>query len=283
MKLPIALMLALALVSTALRAGESHVIIPSLEKYDSFKAKDIQMVVRATGGNKGPIAELGRTLTCHLDVSEFVRGRKGKTHFSTVTHNGGKPTPLALAKGSGITGLEEVLHGYRAGADLAIVFPAHMNLGATTFKGIPEKTAVLIEIKILKIRETPAPRPTPKFPDIKDDDPRWETRESGLRILWIKKGDGAAPQFGNKVQVGWAGFVTSTQHLFDKSDSGAWLPHEKGRSFRGYEEAVSLLKVGDEVVIQVPPSLGYAQHGYAPLKIPPNAWLTLTLTLKGVK
>lgn len=266
-----------ALLGMALLAAAPFRVIPSLEKYDAEDTDRIQVAVRAEGGGDGPAAEAGRTVVGRVTVSEFTGGRKGRTHADVPE------AALPIVKGSGVPGLDRVLEGRKAGADLAIVFPARMNLGATAFKGVPERTAVLLEIRIQKVVETPpAPKPPP-FPEIAQDDPRWQEDVSGLRILWLRKGEGKAPEYGDRIQVGWTGWVAPTKRLFDGSGSGPWLPFEEGVSFAGWEAALLRMKAGDEAVVLVPPELAYGEEGYAPLEIPGGAALLLRVSLVGVR
>jgi peptidylprolyl isomerase len=135
-----------------------------------------------------------------------------------------------------------------------------------------------------------------KFDKLKD---KAEKLDSGLAILFTKKGEGAQPNRGAKVKVNYAGFLMSDGTLFDsnvveKAEANAkldklrlasnqYVPMEAdyspdARLIAGFKEGLMLMSVGDQATLFIPAHLGYGAGGYPPI-IPGNADLVFELEL----
>lgn len=106
------------------------------------------------------------------------------------------------------------------------------------------------------------------------------TTESGLQYRKIVEGTGAQPQRGNTVLVHYTGtLVDGTK--FDSSrdrDRPFSFKVGVGQVIRGWDEALSLMHVGDRWEITIPPELGYGQRGAGGV-IPPDATLIFDVEL----
>jgi peptidylprolyl isomerase len=106
------------------------------------------------------------------------------------------------------------------------------------------------------------------------------TTESGLQYRKIAEGTGAQPQRGNTVLVHYTGtLVDGTK--FDSSrdrDRPFSFKVGVGQVIRGWDEALSLMHVGDRWEITIPPELGYGQRGAGGV-IPPDATLIFDVEL----
>ena len=128
-----------------------------------------------------------------------------------------------------------------------------------------------------------------------------ETLASGLKILYLKKGDGKKPKTGQKVMVNYAGYFTDG-NLFDsnieaietqynkynpaKKQKGMYTPFpmiysQEARMIPGFREGLLLMKPGDKVRLFVPSSLGYGPEGRGNV-IPPDTDLIFDIEIVGV-
>lgn len=112
----------------------------------------------------------------------------------------------------------------------------------------------------------------------------FDSTDSGLRYKMIQKGKGTKAEKGQTVSVHYEGSLLNGQ-VFDSSykrkqpidfELGA------GQVISGWDEGISLLKVGDKARFVVPPNLGYGSAGAGGV-IPPNATLLFDVELMDVK
>ncbi|CAM9680262.1 unnamed protein product [Chrysoparadoxa australica] len=101
--------------------------------------------------------------------------------------------------------------------------------------------------------------------------------ESGLVIRTISEGSGASPTASDKVTVHYTGTLIDGS-VFDSSVArGEPTSFPLEGVIKGWTEALQLMKVGEKVVITIPPSLGYGEAGTGP--IPANATLVFEVEL----
>ncbi len=136
--------------------------------------------------------------------------------------------------------------------------------------------------------------------EIVDQKTKAEELSSGLKILFLKSGDGEKPKVGQKVLVYYAGYLTNGA-LFDSnyaevatkygvydSDHNARGGYEPmsmeyspdARLVAGFKEALLTMKVGDKIRVFIPPHLGYGAQGSGP--IPPNSDMIFDLEITGI-
>ena len=112
----------------------------------------------------------------------------------------------------------------------------------------------------------------------------FEKTESGLRYQILQKGSGAQATKGATVSVHYKGQLTDGT-VFDSSYKRK-EPIEfvlgMGQVIAGWDEGVSLLKVGDKARFVIPSNLGYGSRG-AGGAIPPDANLIFDVELVDVK
>lgn len=101
---------------------------------------------------------------------------------------------------------------------------------------------------------------------------------SGLQYEVVRSGPtGPSPRPGDLIKVHYEGALASGE-VFDSSiarGKPAIMPLED--LVPGWMEAIPLMRVGDEWVIYLPPSLGYGESGAGP--IPPNSALVFRIRL----
>lgn len=99
------------------------------------------------------------------------------------------------------------------------------------------------------------------------------TTESGVRIEFATRGVGATATPGQVVILHYVGTIGGAE--FDSSRKRG-EPYAfsigKGQAIKGFDEAFRQLRIGDKVVMVIPPELAYGDRGFPPL-IPPNATL----------
>jgi len=114
-------------------------------------------------------------------------------------------------------------------------------------------------------------------------EPGVQTLPSGLMFKVVRSGDakGMRPQLGDEVKVNYEGKLVSGK-VFDSS-------YERGQPaamplkglIPAWQEALPLMRPGDEWILYVPPKLGYGDDG-AGDTIPPGAALIFRIELLGV-
>ncbi|MEE2750539.1 MAG: FKBP-type peptidyl-prolyl cis-trans isomerase [Myxococcota bacterium] len=119
------------------------------------------------------------------------------------------------------------------------------------------------------------------IPEIDESNTR--TTETGLTIVTIAEGTGAAPAKGKNVSVHYHGWLASDGSLFDSSSKRGKpldFPVGVGMVIPGWDEGILSLKEGGKARLRIPANLGYGDRG-AGGKIPPGADLVFDVWLVG--
>lgn len=108
-----------------------------------------------------------------------------------------------------------------------------------------------------------------------------ELKASNLGSLkaWIlNQGEGESPKKGAAVTVNYSGWLT-TGELFDSSyRRGEAFSFELGYGvIEGWSEAVAAMKIGDKIIVEIPPEKGYGNQGAG--SIPPGSTLLFLIEL----
>jgi len=112
----------------------------------------------------------------------------------------------------------------------------------------------------------------------------FDETESGLRYKIIQKGDGVKANNGQTVSVHYEGSLLNGQ-VFDSSykrNEPIDFPLGVGQVISGWDEGISLLKVGDKARFIIPSNLAYGSAGAGGV-IPPDATLIFDVELMEVK
>ena len=112
--------------------------------------------------------------------------------------------------------------------------------------------------------------------------PGVKTLPSGLQIKIVRSGpeNGLRPKLGDTVKVHYEGKLIDGK-VFDSSyDRGTPAAMPLRGLIPGWQEALQLMRPGDEWMIYVPSRLGYGQEG-AGGEIPPPAGLLFRIELIG--
>lgn len=145
---------------------------------------------------------------------------------------------------------------------------------------------VLIALSLLSAcsttRTPPVTAPGPDFLARNAAAKRVVTTPSGLQYFVVKSGpeSGRAPAEGDTVTFDYEGKLI-TGETFDSSYAdGKPLTGEVGRFVPGFDEALKLMRPGDEWIVWIPPALGYGARSVG--TIPPNSVLRFKLALHNV-
>jgi peptidylprolyl isomerase/FKBP-type peptidyl-prolyl cis-trans isomerase FklB len=108
------------------------------------------------------------------------------------------------------------------------------------------------------------------------------TLPSGLQFKVVKSGpkDGLRPQLGDEVKVNYEGKLVDGV-IFDSSyERGTPAAMPLRGLIKGWQEALQLMRPGDEWILYVPPNLGYGDESAG--QIPPGSALIFRIELLGV-
>jgi FKBP-type peptidyl-prolyl cis-trans isomerase len=102
---------------------------------------------------------------------------------------------------------------------------------------------------------------------------------SGLQYRVIKSGSGETPSPDDVVTVSYRGAMVDG-YIFDQTKPGETRNLPANKVVQGWQEALSLMKAGDEWELVIPAALGYGENraGF----IPPNQTLVFNLQLIAV-
>ncbi|MGB3799048.1 MAG: FKBP-type peptidyl-prolyl cis-trans isomerase [Lewinella sp.] len=107
---------------------------------------------------------------------------------------------------------------------------------------------------------------------------------SGLGYLIHEAGEGIQPRVGQRVEVHYVGMLERKRGVFEESFSsprGVRFLVGAGEVIPGWDEAMSLLRWGDEATLFVPAKLGYGPKGRGQ-GIPSNSNLIFYVEIESV-
>ena len=105
-----------------------------------------------------------------------------------------------------------------------------------------------------------------------------QVTESGLQYKILEEGTGASPEEGDQVRVHYTGKLIDGE-VFDSSvERGEPAVFQVGQVIPGWNEALTMMKVGGKWELYIPSELGYGQRG-AGQSIGPNATLIFEVEL----
>ena len=110
------------------------------------------------------------------------------------------------------------------------------------------------------------------------------TTASGLKYSDEVVGTGATPQKGQTVTVHYTGTLLNGKKFDSSVDRGVPMQFRLGVDpmIKGWDEALTTMKVGGKRHLIIPPALGYGAAGRPP-DIPGNSPLVFDIELIGVK
>jgi tetratricopeptide (TPR) repeat protein len=110
------------------------------------------------------------------------------------------------------------------------------------------------------------------------------TTASGLKYVLLKKGDGRTLQKGEVAIVHYTGTLLNGKEFDSSRDRGTpfAFPLGQGRVIKGWDEAFSLLHIGDRAMLIIPSNLAYGERSVGTV-IKPNSTLVFDVELLDAK
>lgn len=111
------------------------------------------------------------------------------------------------------------------------------------------------------------------------------TTASGLTIIDVKEGKGAAAQVGDSVTVNYTGKLangTKFDSSYDRNQPFQFVLGEH-TVIPGWDEGLVGMKVGGKRTLIIPPQLAYGAGGTPDGTIPPNATLTFDIEMVAIQ
>ncbi len=110
------------------------------------------------------------------------------------------------------------------------------------------------------------------------------TTSSGLTYEDLVVGEGTAARVGDTVSAIYTGYLEDDTIFDSNVDSGVPIEFQLGTGYviPGWDEGLVGMRVGGTRLLVIPPDLGYGSLGASGV-IPPNATLTFTVMLLGIK
>lgn len=105
-------------------------------------------------------------------------------------------------------------------------------------------------------------------------------RPSGLQYRVIKSGSGKTPGANDIVTVAYKGALVDG-YVFDQTKPGQTHDLPVAKLIPGWQEALSLMKEGDEWELAIPAALGYGAQGAG--TVPSNQTLIFDMQLIAIK
>jgi len=132
--------------------------------------------------------------------------------------------------------------------------------------------------------EAPAVETSPAESGIEPVEGSTTTTDSGLKIVEINAGTGAAPQAGDLITMDIVGYMSDGTKFADTASEGSPITAmlTKDDLFPGWYEGLFLMKEGGKARLIIPPELGFGEAGLGGF-IPPNETLTMDVTLIAVE
>ena len=109
-----------------------------------------------------------------------------------------------------------------------------------------------------------------------------KTLPSGVQYQVIKEGTGPIPKSSDVVEVNYRGTLLDGKEFDSSKAHGKPAVFPVGAVIKGWQDAVTHMKVGSKWKVWIPSELAYGEHG-APPVIGPNATLSFEIELLGIK
>jgi peptidylprolyl isomerase len=131
-------------------------------------------------------------------------------------------------------------------------------------------------------RRTRTIRPKPAAPPVVLNAGAVKTA-SGLIYMTTRPGNGVQANVGDTVSVHYTGLLTDGTKFDSSKERGQPIEFQLGigKVIKGWDEGIARMRVGEQAILVIPPSLGYGPRGYD--VIPGGATLIFIVELVGVK
>jgi peptidylprolyl isomerase len=220
----------------------------------------------------GAMADVGDNVSVHyagrlLDGSPFDDSYKR-----------GQPFTFPLGGGRVIKGWDEGIAYLNVGDSATLIIPAELGYGAIDRPTIPSNSTLIFDVQLMDVKKVakPVPYETKGMDTI--------STGTGLKYIRLNKTSGTPVTAGSTVAVHYTGYLQDGT-VFDSSISrGEPISFliGVGRVIKGWDEGISLLKVGEKARLLIPHQLAYGERGAGGM-IQPNTDLIFDVELVSVK
>ena len=227
--------------------------------------------------------------TSNPNAAQAMPGKNVKLHYSGFFKNGklfdssvdrNYPIELELGSGQVIPGWEEAVGLMKAGDKIKAIIPPNLAYGKDGWGNgiIPPNATLIFDMELLEVKDPIKPWVLTNTDTI--------TTESGLKYIVVERNPDtsvARAESGKSVRVHYSGFLLDGR-LFDSSkkrNEPISFTLGKGMVIKGWDEGISLMRVGDKLRLIIPPQLGYGESGRG--GIPPNATMIFDVELVSVQ
>jgi peptidylprolyl isomerase len=209
-------------------------------------------------------------------------GATVKIHYSGFLEDGtkfdssvdrGEPFQFVIGRSQVIPGWDEAVMKLRVGEKAKLVIPSEMGYGPSKRGKIPANATLYFDVELLGVSVPPSPWNA--------EGKKAKETESGLKVVYFNEvPDGVKAEPGKRVAVHYSGYLTNGS-LFDSSiQRGSPIEFVLGRGqvIKGWDEGISLMKVGEKAKLVIPYHLAYGEQGRPP-QIPAKADLIFDVEL----
>jgi peptidylprolyl isomerase len=227
---------------------------------------------KVTELGKGPKVALGDQVSVHY-VGTLENGKK----FDS-SRDRNQPFSFKVGSGQVIKGWDEGLQLLHVGDKAILTIPSALGYGSRDMGSIPSNSTLIFEIEVM---DTKTPVTATPY-DVKGKDTL--TTASGLKYIYVNKGNGEQAMAGKTVDVHYTGYLKDGSKFDSSVERGQPISFGLGQGMviPGWDEGIALMKVGDKMRLIIPSELGYGANGAGGV-IPPNATLIFDVELMGVK
>ena len=242
-----------------------------------------------TEGDGDEIAE-GDQVQAYLWIGNGTTQEKAYSDYDA-----GQPETVTASSDLSPVFKDAVL-GQKIGSRVAVTTTAEDAFGASgnTNLGIGNKDTVLIVVDLMEPYQAPKPKDVPSsqmpkviekgddvtgldFTGVEKPDPKGDL----LRSV-IKHGKGATVAEDSTLTVDYLGAVYGAKKPFDESYSKKPATFSLQQVVKGWTYGLAGLKVGDRVLLEIPPELGYGSDTSNPA-IPANSTLYFVVDIESAK
>lgn len=240
----------------------------AFEGFD-YTTTDSGLQIAVTNEGEGEAAEEGKVVSVHYTGMLA----DGTVFDSSLNRN--EPFTFPLGQGRVIPGWEEGIAMLNEGGTANLIIPPELGYGEQGSGGaIPPNATLYFQVELVDVAEG-----GPSEPQAIDESDYEET-DSGLQYYEIESGDGETPEEGQPVRMHYTAWLEDGTRIDSSLDAGEPLTFNLGSEqvFAGWEEAVSMMQVGDLWQVIIPSDLALGAEGAGQV-IPPDSNLVMQLEL----
>ncbi|MCF7918485.1 MAG: FKBP-type peptidyl-prolyl cis-trans isomerase [Candidatus Cloacimonetes bacterium] len=224
--------------------------------YSDFTKTSSGLLYKITQSGDGDLPHNGDTVVLHY-TGTF---ENGEVFDSSLER--GEPFSFELGAGRVIKGWDEGVALLHKGDKATFVIPPEIGYGSMQRGSIPANSTLLFDVELLDIK------PAPRIEAYDVTGLELYTTDSGLQYYIVDPGTGDSPDQGSNVTVHYSGYLQSDNTLFDSSikrDQPFRFQLGAGRVIKGWDEGVSLMKIGAKYRFIISPELGYGARAMGPI------------------